>query len=92
VLTLPRSLKRPRTPPLVSAYADGRRVRPRAVRLDGRRLRLSVARARDVALRWRGLEPRASIPARVRIAVRLTDAAGRVTELVLRPRPVVSRR
>ena len=91
-LELPRSLKRPRRPALVSAYAGGRRLDRRALRLDGRRLRVAVGSARAVALRWRGLEPRGRVPKRVRLGVRVTDTAGRVTKLVLRPRPAASRR
>jgi hypothetical protein len=95
-LRLPQALAAPGPQPgrLVSAYADGKRLARKAIRVKGRRLTLTAPDARDVKLRWRGLTTGPTVLAnrpRLTFVTRLTDAVGTTTRLRLRARPSVAR-
>jgi hypothetical protein len=67
----------------VTAYADGKRLGPLAIRVrnHGRRLGLILKGARDVTFTWRGLVPLPGHAAHPRLRTEITDARGRVTLL-----------
>jgi hypothetical protein len=67
----------------ITAYADGKKLGPLAIRVrnHGRRLGLILRGARTVTFTWRGLVPLAGIAAHPEFATELTDAKGHVTRL-----------
>jgi hypothetical protein len=67
----------------ITAYADGRKLGPLAIRVrnHGRRLTLILKGVRKVGFRWRGLVPLAGLPPHPSFATEITDAKGLVTLL-----------
>jgi hypothetical protein len=67
----------------ITAYADGRKLGPLAIRVrdKGRRIGLILKGARRVSFTWRGLVPLPGLPAHPRFATEITDAKGKLTLL-----------
>ena len=67
----------------ITAFADGKKLGPLAIRVrdKGRRLGLILKGARTVTFTWRGLVPRRGLAAHPRVTTEITDARGKVTLL-----------
>ncbi|HKP89353.1 MAG TPA: hypothetical protein VJT75_05205 [Thermoleophilaceae bacterium] len=67
----------------ITAYADGKKLGPLAIRVrnKGRRLTLILKGVRKVGFRWRGLVPLPGGAAHPQIGTQITDAKGKVTTL-----------
>jgi hypothetical protein len=67
----------------ITAYADGKKLGPLAIRVrnNGRQLTLIVKNVRNVGFRWRGLVPLAGLAAHPRFTTTITDARAKVTVL-----------
>jgi hypothetical protein len=84
-VTLPPKLSpgAPNPKQRITAYADGKKLGPLAIRVreKGRRLGLILRGARTVTFTWRGLVPLPGIAAHPRFGTEITDAKGKVTRL-----------